>query len=146
MLIRTDDEMYRVDRTYLGPKGKRFPFRATYRAYGIWLASTVALSGVLLQLGVPPSLGAALIVPAVAAYLTIRIGRLLDHDRPLRVVAAQMWHEVSAPRQPRPLARTYAVDVRAARWRAGARAPRRWWHPTDTTTDTTTDSGGQQCS
>lgn len=128
MLIRTDDEMYRVDRTYLGPKGRRFFFRATYRAYGIWLVTAVMLSLLLLRLGVPVNAVSVLLAFSASVYVTIRIGRHLDHDRPLRAMVSQVWHEVNAPREPRlGTARSVVVGVAARRWSPASPVPRRWW-------------------
>lgn len=127
MMVRTDDEMYRVDRTYLGPKGKRFPFRATYRAYGIWLTVVLLLAAALLRLGVSASFGSVALTLAGAIYLTIRIGKHLDADRPLRAVVTQLWHEVTAPREPRQMSTAYDVTARAPRWRAGATPHVPWW-------------------
>lgn len=127
MMVRTDDEMYRVDRTYLGPKGRRFPFRATYRAYGIWLTVVLLLGAALLRLGVGASFGSVTLTLAGAVYLTIRIGKHLDADRPLRAVVTQLWHEVTAPREPRHASTAYEVTARAPRWRAGATPHVPWW-------------------
>ena len=127
MLIRTDDEMYRVDRTYLGPKGRRFPFRATYRAYGIWLVIVVVLGFGSLRLGIPVSLASVLLILTAAVWITIKVGLHLDYDRPLRAMVWVVWHEVTAPREPRSEAREHIVAVRARRWRAGALPPLRWW-------------------
>lgn len=127
MLIRTDDEMYRVDRTYLGPKGRRFPFRATYRAYGIWLVIVVVMAFGSLRLGIPVSLASVLLILTAAVWITIKVGVHLDYDRPLRAMVWVVWHEVTAPREPRAEPREQVVAVRARRWRAGAVPPVRWW-------------------
>ena len=48
MLIRPDDEVYRVDAVWLGPQGLTLPWTARYSAYGIWV---VLFVGVLLRRG-----------------------------------------------------------------------------------------------
>ena len=45
MLVRPDDEVYRVDAVWLGPQGLTLPWTARYSAYGIWV---VLFVGVLL--------------------------------------------------------------------------------------------------
>ena len=43
VLIRPDDEVYRVDAVWLGPQGFTLPWSARYSAYGIWLMLFVSL-------------------------------------------------------------------------------------------------------
>lgn len=127
MQIRTDDEMYRVDRTFLGPKGRRFPWRATYRAYGLWFVLVVLLGGAMLKLGVDINLTSVVLLLAASVLGTQRLMKGINHDRPFLAVAAMCAHEVAAPR---PLTRRdrpeeYLVTTRASRWRAGAEPKRR---------------------
>ena len=42
MLLRPDDEVYRVDAVWLGPRGLTLPWTARYSAYGIWLVLFVS--------------------------------------------------------------------------------------------------------
>ena len=49
MLLRPDDEVYRVDAVWLGPQGLTLPWSARYSAYGIWVTLFV---GVLLVVAV----------------------------------------------------------------------------------------------
>lgn len=51
MQIRPDDEVYRVNAVWLGPRGFTLPWAARYSAYGIWL---VLFLGVLLVEGILP--------------------------------------------------------------------------------------------
>lgn len=51
MLVRPDDEVYRVDAVWLGPRGMTLPWSARYTAYGIWLVLPV---GILLVEAVLP--------------------------------------------------------------------------------------------
>ena len=44
VLVRTDDEVYRVDSVWLGPPRATFPWRARYVAYGVgFVTSAVVL-------------------------------------------------------------------------------------------------------
>ena len=54
MLVRPDDEVYRVDAVWLGPQGLTLPWTARYSAYGIWV---VLFVGVLLVEAVLPMYG-----------------------------------------------------------------------------------------
>ena len=114
MRVRTDDELYRVDRTYLGPKGRRLPWRATYRAYGVWLMAVLAFGAATFKLGAPISLLSVIAVLYVSALVTIWIMKRLDQDRPLVTLPVIMWHELTAPRPPlsRQI-RRYRVEVHA---------------------------------
>ena len=98
MLLRPDDEVYRVDAVWLGPRGLTLPWSARYSAYGIWLMLFV---GVLLVEAVLPM--SVSIPPVWEAVLTIlatyALTGMVDHDRPL----VSVWHLVAAelrtPRQ-----------------------------------------------
>jgi hypothetical protein len=129
VLVRTDDEMHRVDRTYLGPKGRRFPWRATYRAYAVWIVVTVLLAGLMLEVGAEVSAATVLLLLLASTLVTIRVMKVIDHDRPLLAMGVMCVHEVIAPRPvtPRDKAETYDVEARVSRWRAGARPAPRWF-------------------
>jgi hypothetical protein len=129
VLVRTDDEMHRVDRTYLGPKGRRFPWRATYRAYAVWIVVTVLLAGLMFKMGVDVSAATVLLMLTTSILVTIRVMKAIDHDRPLCAMGVMCVHEVIAPRPltPRDRAKTYEVEAGVPRWRAGARPEPRWF-------------------
>ena len=112
MLIRPDDEVYRVDAVWLGPRGLTLPWSARYSAYGIWV---VLFVGVLLveavlpmRVSVPPVW--ELVLTILATYALTGV---IDHDRPLVIVSGSCC----APRSPRP--------ARAIRPVLPARRPRR---------------------
>jgi hypothetical protein len=58
MLLRPDDDVYRVDAVWLGPQGLTLPWTARYTAYGIWLLMFVSIllaEAVLpMQVSIPP--------------------------------------------------------------------------------------------
>jgi hypothetical protein len=101
VLLRPDDDVYRVDAVWLGPRGLTLPWSARYSAYGIWL---VLFVGVLLveavlpmRVSVPPVW--ELVLTILATYALTGV---IDHDRPL----ASVWHlarvEATTPRAGRP--------------------------------------------
>ncbi len=97
MLVRPDDEVYRVDAVWLGPQGLTLPWTARYSAYGIWV---VLFVGVLLveavlpmRVSIPPVW--ELVLTILATYALTGV---IDHDRPLISVWQLLRAEVKAPR------------------------------------------------
>ena len=100
MLVRPDDEVYRVDAVWLGPQGLTLPWTARYSAYGIWV---VLFVGVLLveavlpmRVSIPPVW--ELVLTILATYALTGV---IDHDRPLVTVWQLLRWEFAAPRAPR---------------------------------------------
>jgi hypothetical protein len=108
MRVRTDDDVYRVNAVWLGPKGLTFPWTARYLAYGIWLLIFCVILAVEaitpLSVGVPP-----LWEVTISILVTYGLMGLVDHDRPVKSVAEMLFAEVSAPR---PNTRQTRVRVR----------------------------------
>ena len=99
MLIRPDDEVYRVDAVWLGPQGLTLPWSARYSAYGIWVilfVGVLTVEAVLpMQVSVPPVW--ELVVTILATYALTGV---IDHDRPLISVWELLRSELRAPRAP----------------------------------------------
>jgi hypothetical protein len=108
--LRPDDEVYRVDAVWLGPRGMTLPWSARYSAYGIWV---VLFVGVLLveallpmRMSVPPVW--ELVLTILATYALTGV---IDHERPLLSV----WHLVRAEMTaPRPAKAVRPVRVTAS--------------------------------
>src|SRR3954470_22348054 len=100
MLLRPDDEIYRVDAVWLGPRGMTLPWTARYSAYGIWLVLFVSilLAEALLPMhvSVPPVW--ELVLSVLATYALTGV---IDHDRPVGSVFQLMRNELRAPRRPK---------------------------------------------
>jgi hypothetical protein len=98
VLVRTDDEVYRVDSVWLGPPRATFPWRARYVAYGVGLLVMVLVMFVQRRIGI----GLDFFSVAWALVLTIAVTRFLgqriDYERPLGQVLALFGHEVRGPR------------------------------------------------
>ena len=103
--MRPDDEVYRVDAMWLGPRGMTLPWSARYSAYGIWL---VLFVGVLLveavlpmRISMPPIWELVLTILA-----TFGLTGVIDHERPVSSVWQLVRVELTAPRRrarsPRP--------------------------------------------
>lgn len=97
MRLRPDDDVYRVDAVWLGPRGLTLPWAARYSAYAIWL---VLFSGVLLVEGLLPM--PVSVPPVWELVLTIlatyALTGVIDHERPLKSVFELLRREVTAPR------------------------------------------------
>jgi hypothetical protein len=116
VLVRTDDEVYRVDSVWLGPPRATFPWRARYVSYGLGLMVMVLVMFVQRRIGI----GLDFFSVAWALILTIAITRFLgqriNDERPLGQVIALFCHEVSGPRERRT---AEGGQVRSARVRIG---------------------------
>lgn len=101
MIVRPDDEVYRVDAVWLGPQGFTLPWTARYSAYGIWVVLFVGVLIVEALLPMPVS-----IPPVWELVLTIlgtyALTGVIDHDRPLLSVAELIRSEVTAPGRTKP--------------------------------------------
>ena len=123
MLLRPDDDVYRVDAVWLGPRGLTLPWAARYSAYGIWV---VLFVGVLLveavlpmRVNIPPVW--ELVLTILATYALTGV---IDHDRPLITVWQLMRSETTAPRlkKARKPVRLSTTTVRVRSTRDGAEA------------------------
>jgi len=115
MLVRPDDDVYRVDAVWLGPQGMTLPWTARYSAYGIWV---VLFIGVLFVEAVLPM--SVSIPPVWELVLTIlatyALTGVIDHDRPLVTVWHLLRWELKAPR-PRAPERPVRTDASSLRLR-----------------------------
>jgi hypothetical protein len=119
VLLRPDDDVYRVDAVWLGPQGMTLPWTARYSAYGIWVTLFVGVLLVEAVLPMPVSVPPVweLMLTVLATYA---ITGLVDHDRPLQSVWQLARAELSAPRPPRGArARTVPAGGRPESGRAG---------------------------
>jgi hypothetical protein len=118
MRIRPDDDVYRVNAVWLGPKGLTFPWTARYLAYGIWLTIFCSILGIEaitpLTVGVPP-----LWEITISVLVTYGLMGLIDHDRPVKSVAEMLYAEVTAPRQDASRTRVRVRQGYRVRERAG---------------------------
>jgi hypothetical protein len=116
--LRPDDEVYRVDAVWLGPRGLTLPWSARYSAYGIWLVLFVAV--LLIEAVLPMSVSVPPVWELVLTILaTYALTGVIDHDRPLVSVWQLLRAEVAAPRKSRPVrpVRTSASTVRVRKYR-----------------------------
>ena len=109
--LRPDDEIYRADRSWLGPTGYTLPFLLVLRLIGA--------GGLVMYL-------ADLVISCLTAAV---VTRFTSPERPVSAMLAVFVHEVSAPRPARrpqqPVTVTLRPDLVPVHDAAGAPA-RRW--------------------
>ena len=99
MLVRTDDEIYRVDSVWLGPPRATFPWRARYVSYGLGLLIMILIMFVQRRVGIGLdffSVAWALVLTVVATRF---IGQRINYERPLGQVLGLFKHEITGPRR-----------------------------------------------
>lgn len=127
MRIQCDDELYRVDRVFLGPKQKPWPFRATYRGLVFWALLTLIWLLAWRMIGLPWHLLLPLVVAALAYPAAVWIDKKLTPDRPIWSELERIGQELLAPRpdlKPSETKRVHKLKVQ--RWKAGAAPDMRW--------------------
>jgi hypothetical protein len=96
--LQPDDDVYRINAVWLGPRGLTLPWVARYSAYAIWLMLfllILAVEGVTpLSVGVPPVWEFA-----VSVLATYAVMGFVDHERPVRALVELGKSEVTAPRK-----------------------------------------------
>jgi hypothetical protein len=129
VLVRTDDEVYRVDSVWLGPPRATFPWRARYVSYGVGLLVMIAIMFVQRRLGIGLDFFSVAWALVLTVVTTRFLGSRIDYERPLGQVLALFRHEVTGPRGTTATAggpvRTGHVRVSAPRATARARAAER---------------------
>lgn len=98
MLVRTDDEVYRVDAVWLGPPRATFPWRARYVSYGVGLLVMVLVMFVQRRIGIGLDFFSVAWALVVTVLVTRFLGQRIDFERPLGQVLALFGHEVRGPR------------------------------------------------
>lgn len=98
MLVRTDDEVYRVDAVWLGPPRATFPWRARYVSYGVGLLVIMLIMMVQRRLGIGLDFFSVAWALVGTVAITRLLGKKIDYERPLGQVLGQFWAEVTGPR------------------------------------------------
>lgn len=124
MRLQPDDEIYRINAVWLGPRGLTLPWTARYAAYGIWL--TLFITVMIIEAVLPMRVSLPPVWEAVFSVLgTYAISGVIDHDRPLRSVIQLIRTELAAPhRAPRPSSCRLRVERIRIRGCADEAAPK----------------------
>jgi len=117
VLVRTDDEVYRVDAVWLGPPRATFPWRARYVSYGLGLLIMIFVMFVQRRVGIGLDFFSVAWALILKVLITRLIGKRIDYERPFGQVVAMFRNELSGPR-----ARTAGAGgaVRTAHVRMGS--------------------------
>ena len=118
MRVAPDDEVYRVNTVWLGPRGLTFPWTARYLAYAVWLLTFMIIIGIEavtpLNVGLPPVWEIC-----IATLITYAAMGFIDHERPVRAVWQTFVADLSAPR--RETAESAVISTRKVRIRRQGR-------------------------
>jgi hypothetical protein len=98
VLVRTDDEVYRVDSVWLGPPRATFPWRARYVSYGLGLLVMIMIMFLQRRVGIGLDFFSVAWALIITVVITRFIGQRIDYERPLSQVLALFRHEVTGPR------------------------------------------------
>ncbi len=98
MLVRTDDEVYRVDSVWLGPPRATFPWRARYVSYGLGLVVMILVMFVQRRVGIGLDFFSVAWALVLTIVITRFLGKRIDYERPLGQVVELFRHEVRGPR------------------------------------------------
>ncbi len=99
VLVRTDDEVYRVDSVWLGPPRATFPWRARYVSYGLGLLVMILVMFVQRRIGIGLDFFSVAWALVLTVVVTRFLGQRIDYERPLGQVVALFRHEVTGPRR-----------------------------------------------
>jgi hypothetical protein len=98
VLVRTDDEVYRVDSVWLGPPRATFPWRARYVSYGLGLLVMIMIMFLQRRVGIGLDFFSVAWALIITVVITRFIGQRIDYERPLGQVLALFRHEITGPR------------------------------------------------
>lgn len=98
MLVRTDDEVYRVDAVWLGPPRATFPWRVRYVSYGVGLLVMVTIMFAQRRIGIGLDFFSVAWALLITVLVTRFLGRRIDDERPLGQVLRLFRHELTGPR------------------------------------------------
>lgn len=127
MYIHTDDDLTRVNRDFLGPKGKRLPWVAQYRTYGVTIAMFLVMWGLFVFLGVPVNQWTLLLYVFITALITLRITQQMKRDVSIIDNIRAGWQEVTVPRPEKPAEHEHVVLLRIPVRPYDTPPAPRWW-------------------
>lgn len=108
--LHTDDAAHQVDAHFLGVPGyPSLPFAVTYPALGTGFLLFWVVTWLLRHVGLPTSIGFALLDLALTVLATKWVMRFSSYNRPVRYLPVILHHEISSARRPKPVA--YTLDA-----------------------------------
>lgn len=115
MIVLPDDEIYRVDEVFLGPERFRFPWRWTYRQYGVAVVTFLALQGIERQLGIGIGVWPVLFAGLLTVWITRQVHEGINWDRGIKVAFEEMHLEMIGPREDTKTVRAALTVARSRR-------------------------------
>lgn len=107
MRLPDDDELYRVDQTYLGPPG-RYIAAMRHKAIFAFLVIGPVSAVVLHKIGVPMTLLTVGLWLLGSVWAAMKVADHIGAETSAGALVATLWHELTAPR---PTARGYASSA-----------------------------------
>jgi hypothetical protein len=98
LLVRTDDEIYRVDSVWLGPPRATFPWRARYVSYGVGLLVMIGVMFLQRRFGIGLDFFSVAWALVITIVITRFLGKRINYERPLGQVVELFRHEITGPR------------------------------------------------
>jgi hypothetical protein len=98
VLVRTDDEVYRIDAVWLGPPRATFPWRARYVSYALGLVAMILVMFVQRRIGIGLDFFSVAWALVITVVITRQVGKRINYERPLGQVVELFRHEVRGPR------------------------------------------------
>lgn len=99
MKFTSDDDIKRIDRRYLGPKGKLLPVRTSYRNWGISIAVIVCIVVLWSFLGLPVNKWTVAGACFGGLFLIIGIQSYLTDEVTVLSTLRMFYNEAQAPSQ-----------------------------------------------
>jgi hypothetical protein len=98
VLVRTDDEVYRVDAVWLGPPRATFPWRARYVSYGLGLLIMIFVMFVQRRVGIGLDFFSVAWALILTVLITRFLGQRINYERPFGQVVGLFRAELTGPR------------------------------------------------
>lgn len=127
MYFFTDDDLRRVDRTFLGPKNKRLPLVLTYRQWGVAFTYIGLVWIAFMWLGIPFGKYQLIVAGFAIVFLCVYTFRRMDGSVSLWAAFKTGWQEVSVPRK-KTGAKQYEVKAHILRYSSSDRRVKKWYH------------------
>lgn len=127
MYIYTDDDLTRINRDYLGPKGKRLPWVATYRTYVVVGAVVTGIFAVFMFVGMPLNQWTVLLFLVLCFLASSYAIRRMNRDVSLLAMFQAGWQEVNVPRANNDGPKSHQVKASVQRFDYDATPEPYWW-------------------
>jgi hypothetical protein len=108
--LPSDDKLLRIHNLWLGFKGWTTPWRARFAAY-FPVGATVVVLCLLVEerLGIRSRLEFVAILAFCTWRITTKLMKYVTYDVGVRANLVIFWHEITAPRLPKPVRATLSV-------------------------------------